>query len=178
MAERIGEQTTALATTAPAAVDAPASDTRVIRLYAGDVIYELPLAQVLPALVAHVGALVAVKPGQELGKAAMIRSAIKGLLPVAIPLITGEVRKSAARLGVYLPLPDLSQRRPDNLVYLAQYACELLLALLASQEWRANLESLGGDGRHVRIASVSYRTPVVDGAADTGEASAPGGGAS
>lgn len=146
--------------------DAAIEAARVVRVHLDGETYGIPAHELIAPLMRIVDAFMGGGAGVT-GKAAMLRSGLKALIPLAIPLLTADVRQWSDELVkrtgcAPLPLPDMKTRHDDNLVYLAQYLAGVIVAVLAAQEWTAHCESVASDGGYVRLSGLSGSAPVVD----------------
>ena len=149
----------------------PVAAQTAIRLRVGGVVYYVPAADLLGRL--RDEHLPAFLTGQGApGRVGALRSGLKALLPLLWPLLVADVRKWSAELEAAtgcppLPLPDLTTRHPDALVYAIRYLAALLLSVLCTTEWQAEGESVGSPDGYVRITRLSGATTSPAGAAAT-----------
>ena len=144
-------------------------DDAVIRLRIGGVTYGIPLRDVGALLDAHLPPFVTGVGALDM-KAQTLRSGIKALLPMGLRLLASDVEGFSKQLeaqgGPALPLPDLKARHRDLLDYSVRYLAALILTLLASNTWEADLgETVEGANGYVRLSGLSGGvTPRPDGA--------------
>lgn len=142
-----------------APVNAPMEAQAAIRLRVGSTVFFVPVADLmgklrddnLPDFVTGKGAT---------GKMAALRSGMKALLPLLWPLLIGDVKKWSAELEAAtgcppLPLPDLTTRHPDALIYAMRYIAALLLSVLCATEWQAESEPVAGHDGYIRLTRLS-----------------------
>lgn len=134
-------------------------DDAVIRLRVGDVTYGIPLRDIGALLDAHLPAFVT---GQgELGmREQTLRSGIKALLPMGLRLLASDVAGFSHQLEAQglnpLPLPDLKARHRDLLDYTVRYLAALILSVLSSTPWEAELgETVEGPDGYLRLSGLS-----------------------
>ena len=137
----------------------PVAAQIAIRLRVGGIVYYVPATDLLGRLRdEHLPAFLTGKAAN--GKIGALRSGLKALLPLLWPLLVADVKKWSAELEAAtgcppLPLPDLTTRHPDALVYAIRYLAALLLSVLCTTEWQAEGESLGSPDGYVRITRLS-----------------------
>ena len=154
----------------------PVAAQAAIRLRVGPTVFFVPAVDLLaklrddnlPDFVTGKGAT---------GKMAALRSGLKALLPLLWPLLIADVKRWSAELEAAtgcppLPLPDLSVRHPDALIYAMRYLAALLLSVLCATEWQAESEPVDGDGRYVRLTRLSGAHGAT-GQAEAAEGSGP-----
>lgn len=134
-------------------------DDAVIRLRIGGVTYGIPLRDVGALLDAHLPPFVTGVGALDM-KAQTLRSGIKALLPMGLRLLASDVEGFSKQLeaqgGPALPLPDLKARHRDLLDYSVRYLAALILTLLASNTWEADLgETVEGANGYVRLSGLS-----------------------
>ena len=146
----------------PAVVnDSPmaALDSAVIRLSIGGETYGIPLSDIAAQLDAHMPAFVTGK-GELGGREQAVRSGIKALLPMGLRLLASDVEAFSKGLQAQgaapLPLPDLKARHADLLDYAVRYLAALILSVLSSQTWEAQVgERVEGASGYVRLSGLS-----------------------
>ena len=138
--------------------DIPPEAVGAIRVKVGDTIYFLPI-DALMAAYSDDNAPDFITGKGITGKAAALRSLLKGGLALAWPMVTEHVKAINTGLAALhlppLPLPDLKTRHKDGLQYFVQYGMAVSLAVLCSLDWEATSEPVGSDARYVRLAGLS-----------------------
>lgn len=138
-------------------------DDATIRLRIGRTVYGIPLRDIGAGLDGALPSFVTgrPKPGEPPlnVKQQAFRSGIKALIPMGLTLLAGDVEKFGRQLGISLPLPDLKSRKRDLVDYAARYLAALVLSILASQTWEAEIGETVGDpesgaGGYLRLTRV------------------------
>lgn len=136
----------------------PAEAQAAIRVKMGDTVYFVPVAPLMAAY-SEDKAPDFLTGANQSGKSALLRAALKGALSLAWPVVTDFVktfnREWIASGRAPLPLPDLTTRRKDGLLYFTQYSLALCLTMLCSFTLEAHGEPLAGVDGYVRVAGLS-----------------------